>query len=85
MAEVAYSVAHEWQRRGISSLIQEMLVQTAREQSIGGIVAFTTPGNRGMIRLFEKLPFVTRNSYDGEVLALTARFDEPKPSAERCK
>jgi acyl-CoA hydrolase/RimJ/RimL family protein N-acetyltransferase len=78
MAEVAYSVDKQWRGKGISTIIQDKLVQTAREKGISGVVAYTIPGNKGMIRLFGKLPYKVRSSYDGEVLKLSAAFDEPK-------
>jgi acyl-CoA hydrolase/GNAT superfamily N-acetyltransferase len=78
LAEVAYSVDKQWQGKGISTLIQEKLSQTAREQGIRGLVAYTDPANRPMIKLFNKLPYLVKSSYDGEIIALSARFDEPK-------
>ena len=78
LAEVAYSVDKRWQGKGLSTIIQDKLAQTAREQGIRGLVAYTTPSNQGMIRLFNKLPCRVKSSYDGEVLTLTARFDQPQ-------
>ena len=78
MAEVAYSVDKAWREKGIAATIQEKLVETAREKGIKGVVAYTTPINRSMIELFNRLPFEVRTTYDGEVLTLTACFDEPR-------
>ena len=80
MAEVAYTVQKRWQGMGISSVIQEKLARSAIEQSISGFVAYTVPSNQGMIKLFKKLPYQVKTSYDGDVLTLTARFDEPNPA-----
>jgi len=82
MAEVAYSVDREWQGKGISTIMQEKLVQTAMEHGIGGMVAYTTPANTSMIDLFYKLPYNIHTTCDGEVLTLQARFDQvraPEP------
>jgi GNAT superfamily N-acetyltransferase len=82
MAEVAYSVDKERQGKGISTILQEKLVQTAMEHGISGMVAFTTPSNRFMIGLFYKLPYRIETTCDGEVLTLKARFDRlraPEP------
>ncbi len=84
MAEVAYSVNKEWQGQGLSTIIHEKLAETAREQGIQGLVAYTTPNNRRMIRLFKKLPYKVRSSFDGEVLTLKLRFDEPE-TEEPCR
>jgi len=77
MAEVAYSVDKGWQGKGLSTLIHEKLAQTAREHGISGLVAYTEPSNRRMIRLFEKLPYKTRSLFHNGVVTLSARFDEP--------
>ncbi|MCD6296920.1 MAG: GNAT family N-acetyltransferase, partial [Deltaproteobacteria bacterium] len=77
MAEVAYSVDKGWQGKGLSTLIHEKLAQTAREHGISGLVAYTEPSNRRMIRLFEKLPYKTSSVFQDGGLTLSARFDEP--------
>lgn len=83
MAEVAYSVDSEWQGKGLSTVIQEKLVQAAQEQGIGGMLAYTRPENRGMVQLFGKLPYEVESTYDGEILTLSARFDRPKSQPSR--
>jgi len=77
MAEVAYSVAGGWQRKGLSAIIQEKLVQAARDNGILGLTAYVNAGNEAMIRLFKKLPYRVRTSLDGQLVTLEARFDEP--------
>lgn len=76
MAETAYSVDKQWQGKGLSTIIQEKLAKMAREQGFGGLVAYTVPNNKGMVRLFNKLPYRVDSRCDGEVLTLRARFDE---------
>ena len=83
LAEVAFSVTRDWQKKGISTVLQRKLANIAREHGIGGLVAYTHPANRGMIALFKKLPYKVRSAYDGEVITLTARFDEPAEPAGR--
>ena len=80
MAEVAFSVARGWQRRGLSTIIQDKLVQAARDNGVVGLVAYVSSGNEGMIRLFKKLPYQVRTSLDGSMITLEARFDEPLPA-----
>ncbi|MBF0525232.1 MAG: GNAT family N-acetyltransferase [Deltaproteobacteria bacterium] len=80
MAEVAFSVAKDWQGKGVSSIIQEKLAKTAREHGIRGLVAYTTTNNMGMIKLFKRLPFRVKSAYDDVGLILTANFDEPIPT-----
>jgi len=83
MAEVAFSVTREWQQKGVSSVLLKKLTHSAREHGISGLVAYVHPANRGMIALFKKLSYKIRSSYDGGVLSLSARFDEPAPPAPR--
>ena len=77
MAEVAYSVDRDWQGRGISTIIQKKLAETAREQGIHGFIAYTDPTNRPMIRLFKKLTGDVAASYEGDMVILKAQFDRP--------
>ena len=77
MAEVAFSVSKEWQKLGLSSIILEKLTLAARDNGIRGFEAFTAPSNQGMIKLFNRLPYKVRSTFDGDTMTLTARFDEP--------
>jgi acyl-CoA hydrolase/GNAT superfamily N-acetyltransferase len=77
LAEVAFSTLREWQGQGLNSIIIKKLTGAARENGIAGLVAYTAPGNQGMIKLFQKLPYKIRTSFDGEFLTLTCRFEEP--------
>ena len=77
LAEVAFSTLREWQGFGLNTEIIKKLAHAARENGISGLDAYTAPGNQGMIKLFRKLPYKTRTSFDGEFLKLTCRFDEP--------
>ncbi|MFH1139951.1 MAG: GNAT family N-acetyltransferase [Pseudomonadota bacterium] len=77
MAEVAFSVSKEWQKLGLSSVILEKLTLAARDNGIRGFEAFTSPSNQGMIKLFKRLPYKVRSTFDGDTMTLTARFDEP--------
>jgi acyl-CoA hydrolase/GNAT superfamily N-acetyltransferase len=84
LAEVAFSTDKAWQGKGLSSLVLHKLAHAARENGIAGLVAYTSPGNQAMIRLFQKLPYKIRTAFDGEFLTMTCRFDEPleKPMAQ---
>ncbi len=77
LAEVAYSVSKPWQGKGLSTLLQKKLLQAALENGISGLVAYTTPSNQAMIRLFKKLPYKIHTSLDEDFLVLSCRFDEP--------
>ncbi len=76
MAEVAFTVAKEFQGKGLGLLFLQKLAAAAREHGISGLVAYTAPHNQGMIKLFKKLPYKIKTAFDGEALSLSCKFDE---------
>lgn len=76
MAEVAFSVNKRYQNKGIARRILRKLAEAAREQGFFGLMAFTSPNNQAMIRMFKSLPYKVKSSFDGEGVTLTCRFDE---------
>jgi L-amino acid N-acyltransferase YncA len=78
MAEVAFSVITAYQGKGLGSLFIQKLAKQARENGIIGLMAYTSPQNQGMIRLFKTLPYEIESFFDGEMLTLSCRFDKPK-------
>ncbi len=77
MAEVAFSVSKEWQKRGIAKVILKKLAEVARENGISGLIAYTNRSNQSMIRLFKSLPYEVTTSLEDDLLRMTARFDGP--------
>lgn len=78
IAEIAFSVNKEWQGKKLGKIIIKKLSEAARENGISGLIAYTLPGNQGMIKLFKSLPYKTKTMYDGELVELTCMFDELK-------
>jgi acyl-CoA hydrolase/GNAT superfamily N-acetyltransferase len=78
MAEVAFSVARDYQGKGMGRLLIKKLAAASRENGIAGLMAFTSPGNKAMIRLFNSLPYKVNSFFDGEMLNLSCRFDTLK-------
>ena len=78
LAEVAFSISKEFQGKGLGSVLLGKLSRGARENGISGLMAYTSPDNQGMIKLFNTLPFKIKTFYDGEMLLLQCRFDEPR-------
>jgi len=76
IAEVAFSVDRAYQGKGISRLILKKIAEAARENGLSGLMAYTAPHNKGMIKLFHTLPYKVNSSYDGDGVSLTCRFDE---------
>ncbi len=77
MAEVAFSLRKEWQGKGVAGVILEKLAQAANENGIEGLVAYTSPRNASMIKLFKKLPYPVETHYDGEFFILKCLFARP--------
>ncbi|MGD9368002.1 MAG: GNAT family N-acetyltransferase [Desulfobacteraceae bacterium] len=75
MAEVAFTVAKDYQGKGLGKKFILKLAAAAREHGISGLVAYTAPHNQSMINLFRKLPYKIKTSFDGEALALSCKFD----------
>ncbi len=80
MAEVAFSVADEYQRRGIGTYLFEFLVRIARERGIRGFTANVLAQNRGMMRIFQKSGFTLHTRYEEGVISVMFEFDERRPS-----
>jgi RimJ/RimL family protein N-acetyltransferase len=76
MAEVAFSAHKNYQGKGICRRMLRKLADTAREKGVFGLIAYTTPGNQAMIRLFKTLPYKVKSQFDGEGVSLICRFDE---------
>lgn len=83
MAEVAFSVADEYQRQGIGTHLFQFMVRLARERGIRGFRATVMAANVGMRRIFEKSGYVLHTAYDSGVISLQFRFDEPAPTGQR--
>jgi acyl-CoA hydrolase/GNAT superfamily N-acetyltransferase len=76
IAEVAFSVSKDWQGKALGKILMQKLSEAALENGIAGLMAYTLPRNRGMVRLFKTLPYKVSTVYDGDVIELSCRFDE---------
>jgi RimJ/RimL family protein N-acetyltransferase len=54
VAEVAITVADDWQRRGLGSLLITLLVESARSAGVDAFVAYALPNNVGIRRLLAR-------------------------------
>ncbi len=78
MAEVAFSVIRDYQGMGLGRILIQKLAVAAREHGIWGLMAYTSPQNKAMIRLFNSLPYKVKSFFDGDMLNLSCRFDTLK-------
>ena len=76
VAEISFSVSSEWQGKGVAYAIISKLAAAAKENGIGGLVAYTSPQNHAMIRLFKRLPYKIKKFMADDFLNLSCRFDE---------
>ena len=76
MAEVAFSVSKSFRGYGLGKLLLKKLAEAGQENGLAGLMAYTAPHNRAMIKLFNTLPYKVTSSYDGEGVYLRCRFDE---------
>ena len=76
MAEVAFSISRQWQRRGIAGILLEKITEAARENGFAGLIAYTHSNNAGMIKLFQKLPYKVETILDGGMLVMKTVFEE---------
>jgi acyl-CoA hydrolase/RimJ/RimL family protein N-acetyltransferase len=78
VAEVAFSVSPEYQGKGLGKFFLKKLAAIARENGIGGLMAFTFPSNKAMIALFHTLPYKVKTQFEDGDLILSCRFNELK-------
>ena len=76
IAEVAFSVSREFQGMGLGTVLLRKLAAAARENGIGGLVAYTSPRNKGMIKLFQTLPYPIHSQLEDDLIELRCEFEE---------
>jgi acyl-CoA hydrolase/GNAT superfamily N-acetyltransferase len=77
MAEVAFSVADDYQHQGIGTYLLRLLIRIAKERGISGFRADVIAGNVGMMNVFRKSNCILHTDYDGGEVSLWFHFDEP--------
>ena len=77
VAEVAFSISKDYQKKGMGKILIKKLASAALENDISGLVAYTSPNNRGMVKLFNQLPYKVNTFFDGDILTLNCKFNEP--------
>ncbi len=76
VAEIAFAISRQWQRRGIAGILLEKITEAARENGFTDLIAYTDPHNTGMIKLFNKLPYKVEAVLDGGMLMLKCNFEK---------
>jgi GNAT superfamily N-acetyltransferase len=70
-AEVAFVVADGWQRRGIASILLELLAARARREGISRFIAETLGDNLAMIKVFRSSGLAMTTSWAGGQVHVT--------------
>ena len=76
VAEIAFSISKSYQGRGLGKILLNKLLESARENGIAGFIAYTSPQNKGMIKLFKRLPYKLNTFFDGDILTLDCKFGQ---------
>jgi acyl-CoA hydrolase/GNAT superfamily N-acetyltransferase len=74
-AEVAFTVADSWQRRGIGTFMLKHLVRIARRNGISGFTAEVLAENKGMQTVFNRSSLKVRSHYRGDVFSYEMDFE----------
>lgn len=76
MAEVAFSISENYQKKGLGSHFIKKLAEVARKNGLSGLLAYTSPGNKAMINLFKTLPYKVNTTCEDGDLLLTCKFND---------
>ncbi|MBN1873072.1 MAG: GNAT family N-acetyltransferase [Anaerolineae bacterium] len=76
IAEIAFTVMDEYQRRGIGTHLLHFLMRVARERGVHGFRANVIAGNMAMMGVFQKSGCVLHTDYEGGEISLSFNFDE---------
>jgi GNAT superfamily N-acetyltransferase len=81
--DVAIMVDEEYQGRGIGTFLLKYLAEVAKERGIEGFRADVLTSNSPMLKIVERLPYVSHSSFEDGVSAIRFRFDELKAPDKR--
>ena len=73
-AEVALLISDDWQKQGLGSWLTRYLVRIARQAGITGFHAEVLAVNKGMLAVFEALPYELRMKLDTGAYHLSFDF-----------
>ncbi|MBN2077830.1 MAG: GNAT family N-acetyltransferase, partial [Spirochaetes bacterium] len=73
-AEVAFTIHHEWQGRGIGTFLLKYLIRIAKEKNIAGFTADVLARNEPMMKVFSRAGYPLTTKLDEGVYELTIDF-----------
>jgi acyl-CoA hydrolase/GNAT superfamily N-acetyltransferase len=77
LADIAFVVRDEWQRKGIGALLMRRMAEIAKARGLRGFTADVLGSNKPMLMVFHKCGMKVESKVDGESYHLTLRFDDP--------
>ncbi|HQL54024.1 MAG TPA: GNAT family N-acetyltransferase, partial [Phycisphaerae bacterium] len=81
VAEVAFTVQDNWQRKGLGTYFFERLLHIARERGIRTFHAYVLVENSGMLKIFHRSGLVVETQTEGDVVRVTMNI--PKEAAAK--
>ena len=76
LAEVAFLVRDEWQKKGIGTALLKTLIEAAKARGIQGFVADVMADNQPMLRVFHNAPLAIESRLEDGIFSLTMRFED---------
>ena len=80
-AEVAFTVADDFQGRGLGSILFRRLATIARKKGIAVFEAEVLKSNERMLRVFERTGLPTSTRDQGAILTIVLTLDPSAPPA----
>jgi GNAT superfamily N-acetyltransferase len=77
LADIAFVVRDEWQRKGIGTLLMRRMGEIARARGLAGFTADVLGTNKPMLMVFHKCGMKVHSEIRGDAYHLTLRFDDP--------
>jgi acyl-CoA hydrolase/GNAT superfamily N-acetyltransferase len=76
LAEIAFVVRDDWQRRGLGSCLMRRMVEIGRARGVRGFSADVLPGNMGMMLVFQQSGLPVQSRFDNGVYHLVMKLLE---------
>jgi acyl-CoA hydrolase/GNAT superfamily N-acetyltransferase len=76
LAEFAFSIADEWQNKGIGTLIFSDLIKIAKMKRIKGFIGYVLDTNVGAYRLTHKMGYPVKSRWHDGVYTLSINFQD---------
>lgn len=83
LADIAFLVRDDWQKRGIGTLLMRRMAEAARAQGLSGFRADVLGTNKPMLMVFQNSGLSVTSRFDGSCYEVVARLDPARdPSVD---